>query len=290
MILTCPSCASRYFVDEAKLPPEGRKVRCAACGETWRAEPEPDPLDLTPEFTPQFAPLPVDAATALDPDLPADALPKVFRQQAQAKKRTRDAVAASLMVLILLAVVFRIQVVKAWPRTAGVYAALKLPVNPLGLTPDNIAAGQGLQNGHAALIVTGAERNIATQALRPAPMRVSVYDKAGDRLLSRVVKLSPEPISPGESRPFTASFLDPPMAGVQVGIDFVFEPPAPRAPTSAAVRSRPAAYRQAAAASEPHLRGMAAPNLAPVIAPQVAKAIPASSPYALPPAARLQAE
>jgi predicted Zn finger-like uncharacterized protein len=298
MILTCPACASRYFVDEAKLPPQGRQVRCAACGESWRAQPEADLLDLTPDFEPKVEAV----APELAPTTPAEALPKAFRQQVQAKQRTRAAVAAgvvwagmaaSLAVLVLLSVVFRVQVVRVWPRTAGVYAALKLPVNPLGLTPDNVAAGQGLQNGHAALIVTGAERNVANQALIPAPMRVSVYDKTGDRLLSQVVRLPAAPIAPGESRAFAASFVDPPMAGVQVGVDFVFEPDRP-----ATSRARSVSYRQAALAPALHLRGLdnAAPSrqggavsAAPTPA-TLAKPLPVNSPYALPAAARTQAD
>ncbi|MEJ0023199.1 MAG: MJ0042-type zinc finger domain-containing protein [Alphaproteobacteria bacterium] len=40
MILICASCATRYYADEASIPPQGRVVRCAACGNTWRVEKE----------------------------------------------------------------------------------------------------------------------------------------------------------------------------------------------------------------------------------------------------------
>ena len=44
MILTCPACQTRYEADAAKFPPQGRDVRCARCGNTWRqAPPEPEP-------------------------------------------------------------------------------------------------------------------------------------------------------------------------------------------------------------------------------------------------------
>ena len=40
MILTCPSCGTQYAVKDGAIPPEGRKVRCAACGHSWHQEPE----------------------------------------------------------------------------------------------------------------------------------------------------------------------------------------------------------------------------------------------------------
>jgi predicted Zn finger-like uncharacterized protein len=40
MIITCPSCASRYPVNAASFAPAGRKVRCAKCGHSWHQMPE----------------------------------------------------------------------------------------------------------------------------------------------------------------------------------------------------------------------------------------------------------
>lgn len=46
MILTCPSCGTQYSVKDGAIPAEGRRVRCAACGESWHqpgeAVAEPD--------------------------------------------------------------------------------------------------------------------------------------------------------------------------------------------------------------------------------------------------------
>ena len=40
MILTCPSCGTQYAVKDGAIPPQGRKVRCASCGNSWHQDPE----------------------------------------------------------------------------------------------------------------------------------------------------------------------------------------------------------------------------------------------------------
>lgn len=40
MILTCPSCGTRYVVKDGAIPPEGRTVRCAQCKHSWHQDPD----------------------------------------------------------------------------------------------------------------------------------------------------------------------------------------------------------------------------------------------------------
>ena len=44
MKITCPTCETRYDVDEERFLPDGRSVRCAECDESWFV-PAPDPID-----------------------------------------------------------------------------------------------------------------------------------------------------------------------------------------------------------------------------------------------------
>ena len=72
MIVTCPSCATRYLVDPAALGETGRMVRCARCAHTWM------------EFPPDDMPKRVDvAAGSVEPSPipPGSNLPALFPRQ-----------------------------------------------------------------------------------------------------------------------------------------------------------------------------------------------------------------
>jgi predicted Zn finger-like uncharacterized protein len=281
MILTCPECATSYFAADSSIG-EGRVVRCSACGASWRAEPA-RPLDLRVE--PEAGAIAAEPRTADEElisrhssELPGDRLPKAFRARAQADRRVREAavqgvvwagMGASLALVLVLAIVFRADVVRLWPRAAGAYAAVRLPVNPVGLTIEDVHARPSLQDGHPALIVSGEVRNIRPEAIGSPPLKVVLRDKDGRPLLTRTVDPPDGLVPPGQSRRFSLNLLDPPQGATASDITF------------ASLKARPVATLASRVPAAP--RPQPAP-LAMTLRPtsvEDAKPLPADSPYAL---------
>ena len=83
MIITCPSCSTRYPVDASSFAPSGRRVRCAKCGHSWHQGPPTDlhlkgevqddkaaaeaASEAAPQAAPQAAPVPQSAPVLQGP-------------------------------------------------------------------------------------------------------------------------------------------------------------------------------------------------------------------------------
>ena len=282
MILTCPECATSYFAADSAIG-EGRVVRCSSCGSSWRAEP-PRPLDL--RVDPEVGALASEAPSADEElftkptsELKGEVLPKAFRARAQADQRVREAtvqgavwagMGAGLAAILVMAAVFRADVVRLWPQAAGAYAAVRLPVNPVGLTIEDVHALPSLQDGHPALIVSGQVRNIRPVALASPPLKVVLRDKDGHALVTRTADPPDGVVPPGQSRRFSLNLIDPPAGAVAADIDFAQL----KAKTAATLASH--ATLRAQALPEPQAMTLR------VTGAEDAQPLPAGSPYALP--------
>ena len=292
MILTCPECATRYFVEDERLGEAGRLVRCGACGITWTARAE-QPLELTQgglgagaEEPPAHGPLAEpDEARGLS-GLPAEALPRHFRGRIQTKERVREAatsgaiwagLVAGFLLLIGAAVLMREDIASLWPRAAGAFAMAGLPVNVVGLTIEDQRAQPALKGGHAVLGVSGNLRNVRNHPIAAPPLKISILNDDGRVLAVNIADPGGALIPPGESRGFAVDVVDPPAGAADVEVTFAANAarraPSPRsqaATTPSNVALRPAPGPQPPAAVLPP---------GPV---QTAKPLPPGSKYALP--------
>ena len=301
MILTCPECASRYFVPDGSIGAGGRTVRCSSCSARWTAhaeDAEPDPPAPAPVAAPSSEPAVTSVSVEPKPepdvdDVVVQPLPKAFRDRAETRRRVREAAAAGAVwagliagfgLILGLTVLLRQDIARLWPRTAGAYAMAGLPVNLVGLTIENQHAQPQLQDGHAVLVVSGALRNIRDRPVAAPPLRISLLNPAGKPLAVKIADPGGARIPPGEARRFTVNMIDPPVTATDVDIGFVMDRrPSARAASPAGTPT-PARLSLRGADSGPP----PPPTLGPVVpsaAAQDAKPLPSASPYALPKAA-----
>ncbi len=285
MILTCPECATRYFVGDDQVGPGGRTVRCALCGNRWTATGE---VDLELFVDPEQGAFSRPSEPTLDPlfdtpvsELPGDELPKVFRAKAQTERRVREATATGVIwggmavfvsATVLLGLMFKTDVARLWPRSASAFAAAGQPVNRVGLTIENITFEPILQDGHAALAVRGQLRNVTGQDVVSPPLQVSLINKQGRRVMAKISMINNPKIPAGATRGFSIALLDPPTTSVELDVTFVTDEKGLKLPSAA---QAPAAQTVKAPLT---LRGPAGVEPAPVDDPANIDPFPASPP------------
>jgi len=240
MILTCPSCDTRYAVDGSKFPAAGRTVRCAKCGHSWHqaaeapeeiapdvaAPPEgegqtyaaaadtPDPYPVNPSPTRAYAPMP----TTPEPRSPLG--PKL-------------AVIAGwvgLIVVVLLiavsAVRYRQDIAVIWPQSAGVYSSLGMPVNASGIDFREVRYERQNEDGQIVLAVSGMIVNAGTRELPvPQTVRVTLSDSSRRELYHWNFKPNATVLKPGQSVPFTTRLSSPPAAARHLEVRFAKDGP-----------------------------------------------------------------
>ncbi len=206
MIVTCPSCNTRYSLDPGSLGPRGRTVRCARCAHTWT---QPPPADL-----PRIA---EPAPLVLTPDTEE---PPVVRA------RTRPGVALGLVVVILIGVVAgalggRERIVARWPESKAWYQAVGISVNlPLdGL--EIVAHMKRLsESGVGVIVVSGDVFNTSDRSVAVPRLRGVFRDAAKQELASWTFRPAGDRLLPGGSIPFSDRYENPPEGAVDLVVVF----------------------------------------------------------------------
>jgi predicted Zn finger-like uncharacterized protein len=250
MILTCPSCRTRYQADAARFVAPGRKVRCAKCGHVWfEAAPaadlefEPDPV-VTPA-APVHEPGPPVAAEVPSPAAVAEAAPPERRSgNLRAGPVSKDSISAPVetrrvrrgaaflqtagwAVLIFLiaamgwaGVQYRQTIASRWPQSASLYAAVGLPVNVRGIELTNISYQQEYEDGQPVLSVTGKVVNISNRELPVPEIRVVLLDGAKHELYHWNFDAGIPTLKPGGESTFVTRLSSPPPEARNLNVRF----------------------------------------------------------------------
>lgn len=237
MILTCPSCQTRYTVDAAKFPPQGRDVRCARCGNVWHAEPQAE-VSPEPEIVaaPVVAPVPEVApeppreaflrSEERDPEpqpsvvAPAEAVTAPSWHRAWLLRAGWIGLAAVVILVGVVATVYRHQVVAHWPQSASLYAKLGMKVPSSALKIENTKNSTEMRNGRLVLTVTGTVTNVAERELPVPQIRIGLVDGDKRELYHWNVAPFVMTLKPGQSTRFVTQLSDPPEGAANYQVRF----------------------------------------------------------------------
>jgi predicted Zn finger-like uncharacterized protein len=229
MILTCPSCGTRYQTAEAQFTPPGRNVRCAKCRHVWfQAAPELEtPIEPEPVISPA-APEPAAAAAALN--IGAQTYSSDVVEEAEPPPRSRGAGLAQavgwLALFVLLGAIgwatitYRETIASVWPPSASLYRALGMPVNVRGVTLTNISYKQEYEGGQPVLSVTGKIVNVSNREQPVPEIRVVLMDDAKRELYHWTFDAGVPTLKPGAETPFTTRLSSPPADARNLNVRF----------------------------------------------------------------------
>ncbi|MDE2228554.1 MAG: zinc-ribbon domain-containing protein [Alphaproteobacteria bacterium] len=206
MIVTCPTCSTRYLVDTQKLGVQGRMVRCGSCGHTWyQAPPEhaTSRIDLT-EPVPEPTPGVVERR----------GLPAIQR-----RRRSWGKLVALLVLLLVLAgagwgaIFMRDRVMALVPQSARIYSRLGLaasmPDFGPGLALRDVAPRRAVENGQSVLVIDGRIVNLSSARRRVPPLKVTLRDANDKPLTSWTFSAGIAELGPGASASFHTTYQQP---------------------------------------------------------------------------------
>lgn len=214
MIVTCPSCSTRYIVDPKALGATGRMVRCANCKHTWMQAP---PADM---------PKPVDVEPAPDsvrPIPPGSNLPAFPQPQ-----RTRPVEAIGWMVFLVVLIgggigliLGRNDVVALWPPAVKLYdmVGLSLERPGAGLELRDVTSARR-EDGPPVIVVEGTVANVSSKPREVPRLKAVARSAANQDLKNWTFTPSVPVLMPGETVNFKAELPDPPRGGANLEIAF----------------------------------------------------------------------
>ncbi|HET7083937.1 MAG TPA: DUF3426 domain-containing protein [Rhizomicrobium sp.] len=228
MILTCPSCDTRYSVDGSKFPAAGRNVRCAKCGHSWHQAGE-QPETAAPEPAPEPVIEAAGEREAFESASPTRSFaPPAVEPEPSVPLGPRLAVVAGwagLVLVVLLiaaaAVRYRQDIASIWPQSAGVYSSLGLHVNTSGIDFRQVEYRRETEDSQVVLAVTGTIVNTGSRELPvPQTVRVTLSDSSNHELYHWSFKPNAQVLKPGQSVPFVTRLASPPAAARHLEVRF----------------------------------------------------------------------
>ncbi len=212
MILTCPSCATRYMAEAVSFQPSGRMVRCVHCGHGWFQSP---PSHLSMKALPDHT------------DSGGQNLGEFIPRAAQSQRffLVGQIVGWVLLLCTIIGIsagayTYRVEIVGLWPEASTLYSALGLPVNTRGLAFRNASYQEETYDGVPALVVMGEIINTTNTPQLIPNIRISLRDRKSREIFDWTTDPPVDEIAAGEVQSFAARLTRPPQHAQDLVIRF----------------------------------------------------------------------
>ncbi len=234
MIITCPSCATRYKVPESAFGDNGRDVRCKSCSFQWLAVPDDPPPDADGTRVDQTAP---DAAAPMvtgkanknEPppptvDIEAAALRRNLFREAEAAKQTVDwpsiIIAASLFLGIISLYPLRNTISSLVPGAGSLYKLAGVEINLVGFDFANVRVLREFDAGLPVLTIAGDVINVSDRAMPVPRVRFGLRDNVQQEIYFWTVAVSRDLLNAGARVKFSTKLAAPPKEARDVLLRF----------------------------------------------------------------------
>lgn len=125
-----------------------------------------------------------------------------------------------LVSLMVLGFSLRTDLVRWFPALAGLYSAMGLPVNIVGLEFENSKTINTLREGKIVMQVSARIRSTSSRPVPVPPVLVSLLNDKGVALYEWTVTPNAPEMDPGEVMDFTTEVNSPPDGAVSVRLSF----------------------------------------------------------------------
>lgn len=255
MIITCPHCQTKYQVTYEAIGSAGRKVQCAHCNQAWQQEPlapelPPPPTDpitedaldeamaseaeavvaeraevaAQPEASPPKPAKPMDVAEIKKRQKAFTRRQSVMASRLPYARMRRGARALGLVMLtgmVAWGYMARVDIVQRYPDLAGVYEAVGLGVNVVGLEFDKLATLESLDQGSSVLDVSAQIVGLRSRPVSVPPVVISLLDASGKAVYEWSVAPKVSNLMAGERATFSTRLTLPPSDASRVRLSFV---------------------------------------------------------------------